>query len=57
MQRLSDEIARLDAAYGAPLARRFLAVDDVTVPGGQRLPLQALAAWAQTAVVNASVEM
>ncbi len=57
VQRLSDEIARLDAAYGAPLARRFLAVDDVTVPGAQRLPLQALAAWAQTAVVNASVEM
>ena len=57
VQRLSDEIARLDAAYGAPLARRFLAVDDVTVPGAQRLPLQALATWAQTAVVNASVEM
>lgn len=57
VQRLSDEIARLDAAYGAPLARRFLAVDDVAVPGAQRLPLQALAAWAQTAVVNASVEM
>lgn len=57
VQRLSDEIARLDAAYGAPLARRFLAVDDVTVPGAQRLPLQALATWAQTAVVNASVGM
>ena len=57
VQRLGDEITRLDAAYGAPLARRFLAVDDVTVPGGQRLPLQALATWAQTAVVNASVEM
>ncbi len=57
VQRLGDEITRLDAAYGAPLARRFLAVDDVTVPGAQRLPLQALATWAQTAVVNASVEM
>ncbi|MEI2746970.1 MAG: hypothetical protein V9G22_16925 [Ottowia sp.] len=45
----------MDAAYGAPLARRYLAVDDVTVPGAQRLPLHALADWAQTAVVQARV--
>ncbi|MBH2043812.1 MAG: type I-E CRISPR-associated protein Cas7/Cse4/CasC [Comamonadaceae bacterium] len=57
VQCLADEIARLDAAYGAPLARRYLAVDDVTVPGAQRLPLSALADWAQTAVVQASVEV
>lgn len=57
VQRLADEIARMDAAYGAPLARRYLAVDDVTVPGAQRLPLNALADWAQTAVVQASVEV
>ena len=57
MQRLADEIARMDAAYGAPLARRYLAVDDVTVPGAQRLPLNALADWAHTAVVQASVEV
>ena len=56
VQRLADEIARMDAAYGAPLARRYLAVDEVTVPGAQRLPLNALADWAHTAVVQASVE-
>ncbi|SDM18834.1 CRISPR-associated protein, Cse4 family [Oryzisolibacter propanilivorax] len=56
VQRLGDEIAKLDAAYGAPLARRYLAVDDVQIPGAQRLSLQALAAWAQGAVVQASVE-
>ena len=56
VQRLADEIARMDAAYGAPLARRYLAVDDVTVPGAQRLPLNQLADWAHTAVVQASVE-
>ena len=39
------------------LARRYLAVDDVTVPGAQRLPLHALAEWAQTAVVQARVEV
>lgn len=56
VQRLADEIARMDAAYGAPLARRYLAVDDVAVPGAERLPLKALAEWAQTAVTQASVE-
>lgn len=57
VQRLADEIDRMDEAYGAPLARRFLSVDDVTVPGAQRLPLHALAEWAQSAVVQASVEV
>ena len=57
VQRLADEIARIDAAYGAPLARRYLAVDDVSVPGAQRLPLNALADWAHTAVVQARVEV
>lgn len=57
VQSLADEIARMDAAYGAPLARRYLAVDDVVVPGAQRLPLHALADWAQTAVAQARVEV
>lgn len=57
VQRLADEVERMDAAYGAPLARRFLAVDDVTIPGAQRLPLKALADWAQEAVVQARVEV
>ncbi|MBS0401962.1 MAG: type I-E CRISPR-associated protein Cas7/Cse4/CasC [Proteobacteria bacterium] len=53
VQRLSDEIAQMDAAYGAPLSRRFLAVDDVQVPGAERLTLKALAEWAQAAVTRA----
>ncbi len=53
VQRLSDEIAQMDAAYGAPLARRYLSVDDVQVPGAERLPLAALAEWAQAAVTRA----
>ncbi|MBN9429028.1 MAG: type I-E CRISPR-associated protein Cas7/Cse4/CasC [Burkholderiales bacterium] len=53
VQRLSDEIAQMDAAYGASLARRYLAVDDVQVPGAERLPLTALAEWAQAAVTRA----
>lgn len=56
VQCLADELAQLDAAYGAPLARRYLAVDDVAVPGAQRLPLQALAEWAQSAVTQAQAE-
>ncbi|MCB1409252.1 MAG: type I-E CRISPR-associated protein Cas7/Cse4/CasC [Rhodobacteraceae bacterium] len=57
VQRMADELGRMDAAYGAPLARRFLAVDEVDVPGAQRLPLKALAEWAQAAVVQAQVEV
>ena len=55
IQRLAAEMASIDAAYGAPLARRYLAVDDVQVPGAERLPLNALAEWAQNAVVRAEV--
>lgn len=53
VQHLATEIAQLDAAYGAPLARRFLALDDVQVPAGQRLPLAGLADWVREAIVNA----
>jgi CRISPR system Cascade subunit CasC len=55
VQRLFGEIERLDAAYGAPLERRYLCVDDVSIPGAQRLPLSALAQWAQAAVHQAAV--
>lgn len=53
VQHLATEIAQLDAAYGAPLARRFLSLDDVPVPAGQRLPLAGLAEWVRDAIVNA----
>jgi CRISPR system Cascade subunit CasC len=53
VQRLSAELGQLDTAYGAPLARRFLSVDDATLPGAERLSLAALAEWVKGAVVNA----
>jgi CRISPR system Cascade subunit CasC len=53
VQRMADELAQLDAAYGAPLARRFLSVDDMALPDAQRLPLKALAEWAQDVVTRA----
>jgi CRISPR system Cascade subunit CasC len=55
VQRIVEELAQMDAAYGATLARRYLAVDDVQVPGAERLPLAALAEWAQSAIRKAEV--
>ena len=43
--RLAEEIAALDAAYGMPTARRFLALDDMAVPGAERSTLQGLGEW------------
>lgn len=42
---LAGEIGALDAAYGMPTARRFLALDDVSVPGAERNTLGQLGAW------------
>ncbi len=48
VNRLTEEIAAMDDAYGAPLSRRFLAVDqDVKVLGAERLNLARLADWAK----------
>jgi CRISPR system Cascade subunit CasC len=53
VQRIAEEIAQLDAAYGAPLARSFLAVDNVEMPSAERRPLKELADWARDAVIRA----
>lgn len=53
VQRLATELEQLDAAYGAPLARRFLSVDVANVPDAERLPLAALAEWVRNAITNA----
>lgn len=45
IDRLSDEIGKMDAAYGAPLARRFMALDTAEIPRAERLDLNALATW------------
>lgn len=43
--KLADEIAALDAAYGMASARRYLALDDITVPGAERTHLNGLGEW------------
>jgi CRISPR system Cascade subunit CasC len=48
--RLGDEIKAMDEAYGAPLARRFLALDPGEIPGAQRANLTQLAEWARDIV-------
>ena len=52
VQMLSDEIGKLDNAYGAPLDRRFLALDKVAVPNAQRLSLNELATWVQAYITQ-----
>lgn len=47
VDRLAKEIGAMDEAYGAPLSRRFLAVDPVEVPRAERLSLARLANWAK----------
>lgn len=48
--RMSHEISAMDEAYGAPLARRFLALDAVDVPGAERASLAKLGEWASEIV-------
>jgi CRISPR system Cascade subunit CasC len=55
VSKLTDEIGKHDAAYGASVARRFLALDDVKVPNAQRLPLAALATWVQNCILEGAV--
>ena len=52
VQMLTDEIGKLDEAYGAPLDRRFLALDKVAVPNAQRLSLNDLATWVQAYITQ-----
>ncbi len=53
IRQIVDEMGKHDDAYGAPLERCYLAVDDVALPGGHRLPLAELASWAQGRIRNA----
>ncbi len=53
VQRLADEVAAMDAAYGAPQARRCLAVDEVSVPGARRQSLSELGAWVRASIGSA----
>lgn len=48
--RIAQEITAMDAAYGAPLARRFLALDAVEISGAERVNLTKLGEWANAIV-------
>ena len=52
VQMLTDEIGKLDEAYGATLDRRFLALDKVAVHNAQRLSLNDLATWVQAYITQ-----
>ena len=54
VQMLTDEIGKLDEAYGVTLNRRFLALDKVAVPNAQRLSLNDLATWVQAYITQGS---
>src|SRR5574337_5548 len=43
--KLAVELGALDAAYGMPTARRFLALDELAVPGAERATLTQLGEW------------
>ncbi len=48
--RITQEISAMDEAYGAPLARRFLALDTVEIAGAKRTNLTELGKWAKEIV-------
>jgi CRISPR system Cascade subunit CasC len=50
IERLHAEIGTMDAAYGAALSRRFLALDPIELPNAQRLALDALGQWTANAI-------
>lgn len=50
VSRMTQEISAMDEAYGAPLVRRFLALDAVDVPGAERANLAKLGEWASEVV-------
>jgi CRISPR system Cascade subunit CasC len=52
VRMLTDELGKLDEAYGATLDRRFLTLDKVAVPNAKRLSLSDLAAWAQAYITQ-----
>lgn len=46
VMRMTQEISAMDDAYGAPLARHYLALDAVEIAGAERANLTKLGEWA-----------
>jgi CRISPR system Cascade subunit CasC len=55
VERITAEVAQLDRAYGAPLERRFLTTDDLTVPGAERSTLPGLGEWVKQRITAGTV--
>ena len=54
-EALSGYLGKVDAAYGANEARRFMAVEDCELPAAERVCLDDLAAWAADAIRGGKV--
>jgi CRISPR system Cascade subunit CasC len=52
VKALTQELQKHDAAYGASLDRRFMSLDDASLPNAQRVSLAELGAWAQARIVE-----
>jgi CRISPR system Cascade subunit CasC len=57
VERITNEVSQLDRAYGAPLERRFLATDEVTVPGASRATLAELGVWIRDRIAAGTVSV
>jgi CRISPR system Cascade subunit CasC len=55
VERITAEVDQLDRADGAPLERRFLATDEVTVPGAERSTLAGLGEWVKQRITAGTV--
>ena len=53
---LSEYLGKIDAAYGANEARRFMAIEDCELPAAERVCLDDLAAWAADAIRGGKAE-
>ncbi|MBK1642694.1 type I-E CRISPR-associated protein Cas7/Cse4/CasC [Chromatium okenii] len=49
---LSNELTKMDAAYGSPSTRRVMSLDAVDIPHAERLNLNDLAQWAAQSVMQ-----
>src|SRR5690606_35205911 len=45
VDRIGKEVETLDSAYGMLTARRYLALDDSTIPEAQRANLEQIGSW------------
>ncbi|WP_419649821.1 type I-E CRISPR-associated protein Cas7/Cse4/CasC, partial [Thiolapillus sp.] len=54
IERLTQEMAAMDEAYGAPSSRRYLSLDEINVPGAKRVNLKDLTQWGEEIIHQGS---